>query len=87
MANVVLFHHAQGLTEGVHAFAEKLRAGGHHVTTPDLFEGARFDKVEERVEISRLRSVADAPVLRGDVGRSTPACAASGPPPGAGHLQ
>ncbi len=41
MADVVLFHHVQGLTDGVLAFAEHLRAAGHTVHTPDLFDGAR----------------------------------------------
>ena len=36
-----LFHHVQGLTEGVTAFADDLRAGGHTVHTPDLFTGRR----------------------------------------------
>ena len=39
MAEVVLFHHVQGLTDGVRAFADELRAGGHTVHTPDLFDG------------------------------------------------
>ena len=39
MAEVVLFHHVQGLTDGVRAFAEELRIGGHTVHTPDLFDG------------------------------------------------
>jgi len=39
MAEVVLFHHVQGLTDGVRAFADGLRAGGHTVHTPDLFDG------------------------------------------------
>ena len=47
MATVVLFHHVQGLTDGVLAFAEQLRAGGHTVHTPDLFEGRTFDTLEE----------------------------------------
>jgi dienelactone hydrolase len=41
MAEVVLFHHLQGLTDGVLAFAGELRAGGHTVHTPDLFGGQR----------------------------------------------
>ena len=41
MAEVVLFHHVQGLTDGVLAFAEHLRTAGHTVHTPDLFDGAR----------------------------------------------
>ena len=47
MAEVVLFHHAQGLTPGVLAFAGKLRANGHTVHTPDLFEGRTFGTLEE----------------------------------------
>lgn len=39
MAEVVLFHHVMGLTDGVRALAEELRAGGHTVHTPDLFDG------------------------------------------------
>jgi len=39
MAEVVLFHHVQGLTAGVREFAERLRAGGNAVHTPDLFDG------------------------------------------------
>ena len=47
MAEVVLFHHAQGLTPGVAAFADELRHAGHIVHTPDLFEGRIFDSIEE----------------------------------------
>jgi len=47
MAEVVLFHHAQGLTPGVIAFADELRRAGHTVHTPDLFEGRTFDSLEE----------------------------------------
>ena len=49
MAEVVLFHHAQGLTPGVNAFAGELRRAAHTVHTPDLFEGRTFDTVEEGV--------------------------------------
>ena len=49
MAELVLFHHAQGLTNGVEAFAEQLRAAGHQVTVPDLFDGATFETVDEGV--------------------------------------
>jgi dienelactone hydrolase len=49
MAEVMLFHHAQGLTPGVVAFAEELRQAGHTVHTPDLFDGRTFDSVEEGV--------------------------------------
>jgi dienelactone hydrolase len=49
MAEVLLFHHAQGQTPGFHAFADELREAGHTVHTPDLFEGKRFDSIEEGV--------------------------------------
>ena len=42
MAEVLLFHHAQGLTTGVVAFADDLRAAGHTVHTPDLYAGRTF---------------------------------------------
>ncbi|MFE7275992.1 dienelactone hydrolase family protein [Streptomyces sp. NPDC057623] len=47
MAEVALFHHSQGLTPGVAAFADELRAAGHTVHTPDLFEGRTFGSLEE----------------------------------------
>ena len=46
MAEVVLFHHALGLTPGVVAFADELRRDGHTVHTPDLFEGRTFGSIE-----------------------------------------
>jgi dienelactone hydrolase len=49
MAEVVVFHHVQGLTDGMLAFAEQLRAGGHTVHAPDLFEGERPQTIEEGV--------------------------------------
>ena len=47
MTEVLLFHHAQGLTPGVRAFADTLRAAGHIVHTPDLFDGRTFTSIEE----------------------------------------
>jgi dienelactone hydrolase len=49
MAEVVLFHHALGLTPGIVAFADDLRNAGHTVHTPDLFQGRTFDTIEEGV--------------------------------------
>lgn len=46
MTEVLLFHHAQGLTPGVRAFADDLRAGGHIVHTPDLFDGRTFQSID-----------------------------------------
>jgi dienelactone hydrolase len=47
MAEVLLFHHAQGLTPGVVAFADDLRAAGHTVHTPDMFDGRTFTSIPE----------------------------------------
>jgi dienelactone hydrolase len=49
MAEVLLFHHAQGQTEGFLAFAEELRRAGHTVHTPDLYDGRTFDDLDEGV--------------------------------------
>ena len=47
MADIVLYHHAQGLTSGVRAFADNLRRAGHAVHTPDLYEAHTFDTLDE----------------------------------------
>jgi dienelactone hydrolase len=47
MAEVLLFHHAQGQTEGFNAFADELRRDGHTVHTPDLFDGRTFASIDE----------------------------------------
>ncbi|GAA4738818.1 dienelactone hydrolase family protein [Nocardioides endophyticus] len=47
MADVVLFHHIQGLTPGVHALAARWRAVGHTVHTPDLYGGRTFSSIED----------------------------------------
>ena len=47
MAEVLLFHHAQGLTPGMRAFADDLRAAGHTVHMPDLFDGRLFQSIDE----------------------------------------
>ena len=47
MPEVVLYHHVQGLTEGVRSFADELREAGHTVHTPDLFDGRTFGTIEE----------------------------------------
>src|SRR3954471_24662866 len=53
MATIVLFHHVQGLTPGLRAFADRLRYGGHDVHTPDLFDGRVFDSIEEGLGFAR----------------------------------
>ncbi|KQV84242.1 dienelactone hydrolase family protein [Rhizobium sp. Root1220] len=50
MAEVVLFHHAQGLTKGVAGLAAVLGADGHVVHTPDLFAGRTFDTLEQGMQ-------------------------------------
>lgn len=47
MAEVLLFHHVQGLTDGVKAFADELRAAGHTVHTPDLLDGRTFATIAD----------------------------------------
>jgi dienelactone hydrolase len=47
VAEVLLFHHAQGQTEGFHAFAEEIRRAGHTVHTPDLLDGRTFGSIDE----------------------------------------
>ena len=53
MAEVLLFHHAQGLTQGVVAFGDELRAAGHVVHTPDLYEGRTFTEIDDGVAFAR----------------------------------
>lgn len=53
MTEVALYHHVQGLTDGVRSFADELRRAGHTVHTPDLFEGRTFDTIEEGMAFAR----------------------------------
>jgi dienelactone hydrolase len=53
MTEVVLYHHVQGLTEGVRSFADTLRQAGHEVHTPDLFDGHTFETIEEGMAFAR----------------------------------
>jgi dienelactone hydrolase len=50
MAEVVLFHHALGLTPGVIGFADDLRRAGHTVHAPDLYEGRTFGTLAAGME-------------------------------------
>ncbi|MDR6863305.1 dienelactone hydrolase family protein [Phycicoccus sp. 3266] len=72
MTEIVLFHHIQGLTSGVVAFADALREAGHTVHTPDMFEGRTFESIEagqaycgevgfEEVRERGVRAVQDLP--------------------------
>jgi dienelactone hydrolase len=46
MAELVLYHHAQGLTKGVRSLADEIRDAGHTVHTPDLYDGKTFDQLD-----------------------------------------
>jgi dienelactone hydrolase len=49
VAEVLLFHHAQGQTKGFLAFAAELRKAGHTVHTPDLYGGRVFDTLDDGI--------------------------------------
>jgi dienelactone hydrolase len=53
MAQVLLFHHAQGLTPGVRRLAEAFEGAGHTVHLPDLYEGRTFDDLDDGVAHAR----------------------------------
>ena len=53
MAEILLFHHAHGQTEGFLAFAEELRAAGHTVHTPDLYDGKTFADLDDGVAYAK----------------------------------
>jgi dienelactone hydrolase len=66
MAEVLLFHHALGQTEGFHAFAEGLRQAGHAVHTPDLFDGCTFSTIEDGLAHAQKVGFPDEIVARAD---------------------
>lgn len=53
MSEVLLYHHVQGLTDGVRSFAEELRQAGHTVHTPDLFGGRTFETLDDGMAFAR----------------------------------
>jgi dienelactone hydrolase len=53
VAEVLVFHHAQGLTPGVLAFADELRGAGHVVHTPDLYDGNTYDNLDDGMAYAR----------------------------------
>ena len=66
MAEVLLFHHAQGQTEGFHAFSEALRQAGHTVHTPDLFGGRTFASIDEGMAYAEEVGFPDEIIARGE---------------------
>lgn len=65
MAEMVLFHHALGLTAGVAAFADDLRKAGHIVHTPDLFAGHVFNDLAQGMEFVNRLGFAEV-IIRGE---------------------
>lgn len=53
MAEIILFHHIQGRTPGVEAFAARLREAGHVVHVPDLMDGRTFATLDEGIAYAR----------------------------------
>jgi dienelactone hydrolase len=49
MAELLLFHHAQGLTAGCLSFAAELRSAGHVVHAPDLYDGKTFATLDDGI--------------------------------------
>jgi dienelactone hydrolase len=70
MAEVLLFHHAHGLTPGCTAFADELRNAGHVVHLPDLYEGRRFDDLAEGVRYAETVGF-DTIIERGRIAAQT----------------
>ena len=66
MAEVLLFHHAMGQTSGFNAFADVLRAAGHVVHTPDLFDGRTFDSIEAGMAFAEEIGFPDEIIARGE---------------------
>lgn len=53
MAEIVLFHHAQGLTDGVRELAGRFEGAGHTVHLPDSYEGQTFDSLDDGIAYAR----------------------------------
>jgi dienelactone hydrolase len=72
MARVLLFHHPLGQTPGFLAFADDLRAAGHTVHAPDLYEGRSFRDLEDGV--AHAEQVGFPEIMRrgSDAGRELP---------------
>jgi dienelactone hydrolase len=66
MAEILLFHHAHGVTSGVRDFADQLRQAGHTVHVPDLYEGLIFSSLEEGVAHARDLGF-DQVIARGEI--------------------
>jgi len=72
MAEVLLFHHIQGLTPGLVGFADTLRSAGHTVHTPDLFEGHTFATIPEGVAFANRDGGPDYDAMADEVAAGLP---------------
>lgn len=73
MATVLLFHHIQGLTPGMTAFADRLREAGHTVHMPDLFGGRTFDTIQEGAAFTQSAEAPDFDALADQAAEELPA--------------
>jgi dienelactone hydrolase len=73
MADVLLFHHIQGLTKGVVGFADELRAAGHTVHTPDLYDGRTFDSIEAGAAYAQGEGAPDFDAMADEIAAGLPA--------------
>jgi dienelactone hydrolase len=73
MATVLLFHHLQGLTPGVVAFADTLRGAGHTVHSPDLFGGRTFGSIDDGAAFTRSEDAPDVDALADAAAAALPA--------------
>ena len=73
MADVLLFHHIQGLTPGVVALADRWRAAGHTVHTPDLYDGRTFTAIQDGAAYANGPGHPDFDALADDVVAGLPA--------------
>lgn len=60
MADVLMFHHVQGLTPGIRRLADAIRAAGHSVDAPDLYGGRVFATIEEGAPFHQANSASVA---------------------------
>lgn len=64
MSEIVLFHHALGLTDGVRSFADRIRESGCTVDVPDLYKGRTFTSLAKGVAHAEKIGI-DALIARG----------------------
>jgi dienelactone hydrolase len=72
MTEVLLFHHVQGLTEGMRAFADDLRDAGHTVHAPDFFAGRTFDSIPDAMAYANGEDHPDFTALADEAAAALP---------------